>query len=63
MEPYEPIAKYRLTENFDNVIKTVEFETNELTEVFSQMMGFMIYCGVSKESIYQMFDDYEAGFI
>ena len=59
----EITPKYTLTEEFDNTTKTVQFETTGLTELFSQTMDFLKYCGISKDSLLEMFNEYKEGCI
>lgn len=60
---YEPIAKYKFTEEFAGTIKSTEFTTNDLNELFSRTMEFLLFCGITESGLYEMFDNYKEEFI
>ena len=61
---YEEItAKYKFTEEFDGVTKTTEIITNDLCDVFSSAINFLIYCGIERDRLDEYMDLYKEGHI
>jgi len=59
----EITAKYTFTEQFGDTTKTTEIATNDLTELFSTVMDWLKYCGISDEMMSEYIDLKKDGFI